>query len=402
MNWRTIIVGLLALFASAQVIRSAWVAALVDANPAAAAKAWPGNPQVKLATAMADIAQSAASGSPVPQSALARAQAAARTDPLATEPFLIKGALAKSRGQEATAERLFTEARARDPRSAAARYFLAERYLRSGRPMEGLNESSVLARLVPGGSQLIIPALAEYARTDGAVPYLRRMFQANPELERGVLNELSTKAENAALVMSLAPPPQTVDGPAPEYQARLLGTLVDRGRFALAYALWNTFTGTRPSPSPGVFNGQFRKLSAPAPFNWTFASSGAGVAEPAERGRLSVSFYGRENVDLASQLVMLRAGSYAIRMLATGELNEGAAGLDWSLTCLPGNQVISTLPVVVAAASASAGKKLAAQFKVPDQGCDAQWLKLKGTAQEFEQTYQLMITDFAIVPAARP
>ena len=118
----------------------------------------PDHPQVNFAFAMAEIGQAAAAG----QDGRSRADACAASErasnaaPLAVEPFLIKGALAKTEGREDLAERLFVEARARDPRSAAARYFLAERYLSSGRAAEGLSEISVLARLVPGGSQLLV------------------------------------------------------------------------------------------------------------------------------------------------------------------------------------------------------------------------------------------------------
>jgi hypothetical protein len=136
---RSIIVGGVALLASAQVVRTAIVSAYRETRPTIAERVWAGHPEVRFATAMAEIGGIAASGkTAVPESTLRRVTLGSIAAPLAVEPFLIKGALAQAGGRSDQAERLFVEARARDPRSAAARYFLAERYLASGRAGDGL------------------------------------------------------------------------------------------------------------------------------------------------------------------------------------------------------------------------------------------------------------------------
>jgi len=394
---RAIIVGGLALLASLQVVRTAVVSAYAEKQPAIAERTWNGHPDVKLSLAMTEIGQAAAGGETVvPMAALRRAELASKRDPIAVEPFLIKGTLAKTQGHEDLAERLFVEARTRDPRSAAARYFLAERYLSSNRATQGLDEVSALARLVPGGSRLVVPGLTKYALTPGAVPQLRKMFAANPEIGQSVLTDLAANSANAGLIMQLADPRviATSGEPAPAWQGRLLKSLIERGEFVRAQQLWSRISGIRPTSPPGPVNEGFAKINATPPFNWTLGAGSFGVAEPAPTGKLKVIFYGRDDGDLAAQLLVLPPGQYRIAMIASSDAG-GKTGLEWSVTCVPGKAQLVSIPLKPATAS---GTRLGATFTVPGQGCAAQWLKLIGKAQEIARSEQATIGEFDLSP----
>lgn len=398
MSARVIITGGLALLASWQVVRTAVVSAYAEQQPEIAERIWPGHPQVVFTVAMAEIGQAAAGGqTTVPAAVLDRIERASAGAPLAVEPFLIKGTHAKAERREQLAERLFVEARARDPRSPAARYFLAERYLSQGRAAEGLNEVSALVRLVPGGSQAVVPGLAEFARTPGAAEPLRKMFETNPDIGHAVLAQLASETANAGLIMQIAG--QRViggsDEPAPAWQSKLLNALIERSEFAKAQNLWSRFAGIQLT-TPGVVNKDFAKINAPPPFNWSFASGTSGVAEPARSGKLNVIFYGRENVDLASQLLVLPAGPYRIQLEATGETGADS-GLEWAITCLPGGAKIASVPLRRVTLT---GVKLGGAFTVPDRGCAAQWLKLIGAARDIAKSEQATIGQFEILPAS--
>ena len=287
---RLLLVGLLALAAAFQVVRTAVATNYVATDPGIAARAWPDHPRVALARSMGEIGTAAAAGKPASPATLARVMTAARRGPLATEPFLIAGAAALSEGDAARAERLFLETRRRDPRSAAARYFLAQHYLASGRPAEGLAEAAVLTRLVTGSSGAFVPALVQYAKEPGAVPKLRRMFVTRPDLGAMVLNELSRDPANAGLVFALAGEQGRADeGSAPEWQSTLVQSLIARGDYARAHGLWQRFNSVRGT-EPGLFNPGFAKVAAPVPFNWTFGSGAFGVAEPLPPGQLQVIY----------------------------------------------------------------------------------------------------------------
>lgn len=392
---RTIIVGGLALLASAQVVRTAIVAAYREEQPAIAERVWPSHPDVNFAIAMADIGGVAASGqTEVPGPTLRRVAQGSNAAPLAVEPYLIKGALAQAGGRSDRAERLFVEARARDPRSAAARYFLAERFLASGRAAEGLTEISVLARLVPGGSQLLVPALVRYARAPGSAVSLKATLAANPQVGQAVLAILATDASNADLILRIAGPlkPADKETPPPAWQGRLLNALVETGQFARARELWGKVSGTVPATPTGLVNGGFAKLNAPPPFNWSFGSGSFGIAEPAEGGQLKVIFYGREDAELASQLLLLSPGQYRLQLEASGDA-AGESGLEWSIACVPGKMKLAATPLTGATLAA---KRFGAAFAVPHQGCSAQWLKLTGTAKEFAKSEQATIGKFGL------
>ena len=109
-------------------------------------------------------------------------------------------------------------------------------------------------------------------------------------------------------------------------------------------------------------------------------------------------FYGREDADLASQLLLLPPGQYRIQMDASGDAG-GASGLEWSVTCLPGKATLASIPLNGATL---AGKRLGGTFTVPGQACAAQWLKLTGTAKEFAKSEQVTIGKLRPFAGGRP
>lgn len=396
---RSIFVAALALAGAFQVVRSAAAAKFVDDRLDLAERAWPANPSVAMAMSMSEIGQSAAKRQGASPSSIARAMAAARRAPLRTEPFLIAGAIAVSETRPAQAERLFVEAKRRDPRSSAARYFLAQQYFATRRPLQGLEEASVLTRLVSGGSTALVPGLTQYARAPGAVLNLRRMFAGNRELRDGVLAALASDANNAGLVLALAGSDvgRSSSEVAPAWQGALLKSLVARGDFAQAHALWSRFSGVHPGRT-GLFNPQFARLSAPAPFNWSLLSSDFGVAEPAAPGGLQIIYYGRADAELASQLLLLAPGAYELRMQVTRDAeNEQPSGLAWSLSCQPGTQRLLALPLV---GRAGVARSMIGRFTVP-ANCPAQLLSLSGSARDFAESEQTVIANLKLIGLAR-
>src|SRR4051812_33537431 len=175
-----------------QVIRNAAVTALAAAQPAAAAQLWSGHPATELSLAMTDIALAARGGHVAPPSAYALMSDAAAKDPLAPEPFLVRGVQAQFAGDGAMAQRAFEAAQWRDPRSLPAAYFLAERYFGIGDVGRGLRQVAALARLSPNGSTAVGPYLAQYAANPNNWAALRPMLGANPFLAQPVLATLAS------------------------------------------------------------------------------------------------------------------------------------------------------------------------------------------------------------------
>lgn len=369
--------GLLAL----QVVRTA---AIPSSPNSVATTMWPGHPQVMLDQIMAEVGTRSARGEALPPALLARVGVVARKMPLAPEPFLINGAVAQLDGRDRLAEQLYLEARRLDPRSRAARYFLAERYLRDGRLAPALREMAILSHLA-GAADSFAPGLANYARTPGSVGQLRAFFRTSPEYEPAVLSQLAADAGNRDLIFSLwSGRRRPAEGEAyPRWQAQIVAALIDQGEFGQAYSTWRRLSGV-PGGLPGLFNPEFKKLAAPPPFNWSFGTIG-GVAEAEAHGRLQVVYYGRQDAVLAEQMLMLAPGQYQLSMGLTGDLKQ-AEGVAWTIECLPQGSPILGLPVRRERSPA----RVQASFTVPSQ-CPAQRLRLAATPGEFPRTAEFSV-----------
>jgi hypothetical protein len=167
----------IALFVAFQVVRVAGVQSFSGQEPSRMASIWPGHPAVILESGLAKVGAMAAAGKPVDPPLLHQLLAASAKAPLAPEPFLVRGVEAQLAGDQSTALRAFLAARHRNPRTIAARYFLADHYLRAGQTGPGLAEISALARLVPQSLPSVAPFLAAYARSPGAAAQVKAMVR---------------------------------------------------------------------------------------------------------------------------------------------------------------------------------------------------------------------------------
>ena len=384
---RWLLVGAAALVAGVAVVRTAAVNSFADHAPDLAARVWADHPDVALSLAFAAIGRSAALRQEPSPAVIESIRRASRRAPLAPEPFLVRGVSAQVKGELAVAEQAFLEARRRHPRSRAARYFLAEHYLRTGRLAAGLQEISVLARLVPQAAGSTAPFLATFARAPGGSAELRRLFDRQPELRGPVLTELAKDPANARLILSLAG--RSANDAPQGWQAQLIDSLLRAGDYRQAHQIWRSVAGVS---QPGLlFDPAFRGSSAPAPFNWTLAAGGTGFAERVDNG-LHVVFYGRDNATLASQLLVLEPGSYRLAMRVAGDTR--ASLLAWRVICLPGRNGVAEVPLNKAAT----GGRLEAAFVVPG-GCPAQQLELAGTAPDVPRQVDVTISQLSLTRA---
>lgn len=338
-------------------------------------------PPVLVSAAMAEVGQAAAKGGDPSPVTFDRFRKIAAVAPLQPEPFLVEAAMAERAGDYPRANALLNQARLRDPRSTATRYLLADLWLRQNEVLRGLREMAVLVRLVPDAKVQLIPALSQYAQTPGARENLASILAENPNLKQPLFAALAADPGNAELLLALA---QGDTDPAnrgtSDWETRLLWGLVGQGKYDKAYGLWQRFAGIANAPA-GVFNGDFRRVSATAPFNWSYSSASAGLAEP-RNGQLRVLFYGREDASLTSQLLLLPPGHYRFQAPVAGSLSAGT--LAWQLSCFPQRKsILMNLQLGSGAAAAT--------FTVPAGGCDAQMLQLNGLLQDSPQETDVKI-----------
>lgn len=382
---RVAVAATAALLTSALAVRNAAVLAFAEDRPELAARAWPTHPRVATQLALLDIGRGTAERQPPNPAVFRRLNAVLARDALAAEPFLVAGTKAFSEGRLDRAGALLGEAARRDPRSPAARYLLADLYLRQGRTADGLRQVGVLVRRLPKAAGPLTPSLAAFATQPGAADQVRAILDENPQLRGNLLAMLAETPANAALVLDLAGQ-QPDSGPPPEWQSRLVRSLVQAGDYRGAYQLWMRFAGIRPSAEPGLFNPDFRSSRAPPPFNWTLAAGAAGIAEAAPNGGLRILFYGRERAVLAAQLMLLEPGRYRLRYRLSGSPANDLP-LSWGINCLPGNDQL---------AEASAAERRDLTFTL-GAGCRAQELQLRGSPAELPTNVDVTIAGLELI-----
>lgn len=354
------------LVAGIWIVRST-IVDLSGGTSEAARSAWPSHPDVLSAGVMEQVGLAAARGQEPGPRTMAAVRQLAIEQPFSPFPFLVHGALAARRGEYPRAELLLLQARQRAPRAPAARFMLADLYLRTGRALPAMREMAVLNRLVPGMAGQLAPALAAYAATPGAVPELRSLLNRYPELTAGLMVALSADATNDRVLLQLADASGASSG---DWQRVVLNAMIARGAYAEAYTLWTRFADVEPRRS-SLFNPGFSPVGAPPPFNWELAKGSGGFAEP-RSGSLEVLYYGREDLALASQLLLLQPGAYRLAMNV--RVTEGVpSALRWTLTCAGTARPLMNLPLGPA--------RLTGSFVVPE-GCAAQRLELRAVADE--------------------
>jgi hypothetical protein len=386
MNSRAIVVALVAALLMIQVVRNAVVASVAARSPDQAVRAWANHPDVEVAGAMSAIGRDAREHRTVLDTVFATIARASVQEPLAPEPFLVRGVQAELAGKGATAERAFQAAQWRDPRSLPAAYFLADRYLRAGDVAQGLPQVAALARLAPGGSTTVAPYLAAYARNPGNWSSLRNLFRAHVELAGPTLTGLAADAASAPAVLALADPRQkAADAP---WLSPLLNSLTKAGQYGRAQTIWARLSGA--SAGAYLHDASFSDKRSPPPFNWALTSSAVGLAERQPGGRLHIIFYGQEDGILADQLLLLQPGQYRLSMQLMGDVSR-ARLLNWSVWC---DKVAEPIASVRLDTVATVGW----QFRVPS-GCPAQWIRLSGAAAELPQQVDATISGLKLEKA---
>ena len=362
-----------------QVVRSAVVAQLAPSEPAAAARLWPGHPQVEIFLGMARIARAVQQRTDVDQATFAMIDDAAVKSPLSPEPFLVHGVQAQMTGNAQGAARAFLGAQWRDPRSVPAAYFLAEYNLRSGRLFEGLKQTAVLARLVPQATGAMAPFMAYYVQDRSTWPQFRALFRKEPRLEEGVLVALAQDERNSDVILALASAANRK--PTSRWLPVLLKKMVQAGDYAEARSVWASVSGAGSGPDL-LYDANFTAPEAPPPFNWKLVSSTVGLAERQPGKRLHVLFYGNQDGQLASQLLLLGPGTYRLQMQVIGTALHPEL-LSWTARCDKSREPIASIGIGDAAARGWT-------FQVPEN-CVAQWIELSGRSEDVAQQADVTI-----------
>jgi hypothetical protein len=379
-----------------QVVKTSGVDATVRTAPGFAAGFNPSHPQVRLRLAMMEFDARQGRLSPTLR---ARAYQALRGAALADEPFYLAAVDALSKGNEEEGERLLLESRRRDPRSRSARLILLDRYLRTNRVPEAGVEIAALNRLMPRAGEVLIPQLALMVREPRTGASLVKVLANEPELQQAVLEKLAASGADPALILRVAASSRATAGTSAglPWQRALLDKLIDQNDLGRAHSLWRSFAGLPAGGADkGVYDGDFRGAPGAPPFNWRLTSAEAGVADRVKTPALQVDFYGRADIVLASQLLLLKPGRYRLQFRAEGDAKGEGSQLVWTIACTGSKAQLLSLPLRDVDYTP---RGLSGEFTVP-AGCAGQWLRLSGTAGEFPKGQSATIAQLRIIPGS--
>ena len=324
---------------------------------------------------------------------LAAVRRAAQEAPLEARAFVILGHQQLLDGQPQRAVKTLEAGQRLDPREPLVHLLLLDRYLRTGRYADAALQFSVASRLVGPAQGAIATALAQMSLDPETSAAVRRTLQADPVLERNVLTTLAKSQTAPSTIFALASPAARSDaGNDGNWGPVLVNRLVEGQRFAAARSVWQTIYRVPAAQLNSlIFDQGFRELPASAPFNWTLTAGSIGAADMRD-GTLSVNYYGRENGDLASQLLVLSPGAYRLAFTVEGSKTGTGPTLSWTLKCVSGSKANL---LDVAATATGTPNRIAAAFTVP-AGCPAQQLTLTGNGGEFPAAITLTLRDLEL------
>lgn len=325
---------------------------------------------------------------------LSNVRRAAVAAPLDARSFLILGHQQILDGEPSRAVATLEAGQRLDPRQRLIHLLLVDRYLRTGDVGDATAQFSVMARL--GGAGPIAPAIAQMSVAPDTRDAVRRVLRSDPNLEQDVLVDLAKSDASPTTVFDIASPnAKQSAGGLENWGLVLINRLVEHGDYVEARRVWQrVYRLSDTQVAAALFNANFQKLAAAPPFNWLLIANGVGAADM-RNNSLSVDYYGRENGDLASQILVLPPGSYQFSFKVEGSKTGAGPTLAWVLRCASGSKADL---MRINASGSGQQRFVATRFNVPPN-CPAQRLAFIGEAGDFPATIDVTMRDLSLRPA---
>jgi hypothetical protein len=186
--------------------------------------------------------------------------------------------------------------------------------------------------------------------------------------------------------------------PTTDELSAVIDRFVQAGHYLDAYVLWHAYAPSDPSAQANVRDGAFNGLDAARPFVWTLAQGVETAAGPtlehAVNQGLHVRYDGVSNPGpLASQLLVLRPGSYRLTGRVFTAVPLPATNLSWIVACAAdGRRLASTSDNPLS----QGWSEFAVAVEVPQDGCEGQWLRLMPVAADRPTDTEVWFDNLAV------
>jgi hypothetical protein len=315
------------------------------------------------------------------------ARRALRAAPLDAQALRVLALEAERRGDGEAAARLMALAGKRSLRDALTQLWLFAHAAQNHDPYAESLHADVLLRRQPELAPLLFPTIENSLGEPTAVASYVARLAGMPDWRRPFLADLARGADIGAAQAVYAGLNATRAPPTDDELGYLLARLIAGGDYRGARALWMR-PGRTVRTGEGLYDGNFQGLGGPPPFNWRLTDHEGAVAELATTPDGRTALHAQSPVTstntLAEQLLVLPPGSYSLSGEVLVEASPGAGAFSWSVTCLPKGDPLAA--AVAGAADPATWRVFSITLSVPPLGCDAQWLRLNGLANEGFET----------------
>jgi hypothetical protein len=384
------------------VARGAVQNALLDSAPQAAAQFWP--PDGESLAALARQRLSKNSGE-IDEQTRQLFRDALDQSPALASPIVLAALDAEQSGDSKRAERLMVQAKARDPRSTITRFWLLDRYMRTGRYALALDEVGPALRLRRQAMTVIMTVLATLANEPEFQAALAKKLASAPYWRTSFFQAASQETDPDVLLSLLASsrgelPDQKMEAE----QKYVFQKMIEADDGVRAYRAWKSMLPARyRGRANGIYDSNFARWPGAEPFNWVVEDSEIGISRMVAAGdlpqgsALNVRYFGSTAGVLAEQYVHVPPGNYRLSAVARRR-SQGATGgrLNLQARCAPGEVIASVLLDPIGPGL----RRFSAPLTV-GPNCHILRVSITGLPGELFSEIEAQVTAVAITPAAQ-
>jgi hypothetical protein len=292
--------------------------------------------------------------------------------PLMEAPLVYAALRASEAGDRPQALKAAQAALTRSPRNLAARLIVAEDALLRGDAQAALIHLDRLITLDGPRTETYLDLIASLANSPGGDKVLQEGLAASPSWGDGVVRRINAAGGDMDRLLAF-------NALTPSTRPDLIARILEAQGADAAFIAWLSFLSPEDVSSfAWPYDGSFEGRPGLTPFNWTLTPS---QAELIRGGGLYVSFIGRGRPRIAEQTMLLRPGSYRLTAIVSGEGRDSGGALGIALECRKGAE-IAALKVT---GLTDEPRPQSFNLIIPDEGCPAQTLILRGEPGEYPQ-----------------